>query len=703
MNRNIIWLVVLGFLAFLLFQGPAQDAAKKSEVIAPQAVTFDQVKTTIEKESATVDKVVFLKDLNGNVQQVKIVFKDATKAPLTAQLPGEAGSTRLLSAAEQAGVKTDAEKETLPPVTTSDRIWGLVGSILPMLLIFFVIFWLIGRMANAQNGAAKQIASSKAKRFEPEGGKKTFADVAGCDEAKQELMEVVNYLRNPGLLAYLGGRPPRGVLLVGGPGTGKTLLAKAVAGEANAAFFSISASQFVEMFVGVGAARVRDLFNQARENRPAIVFIDEIDAVGRQRGTGLGGGHDEREQTLNQLLVEMDGFTANDGIILMAATNRPDVLDPALIRPGRFDLQVLVDNPDKYGREQILKIHTKKKKLAAEVDLDIIATNTPGFSGAELEGLTDQAAIVAARRINDKVAELRKAGVAEKDINAQIAREITMSDMDEGIDRVQLGPAKEQSAKRMSRVDMENTSIHELGHAWVSQVLFERGMGGDPVTKITIVPRARALGYTQALPKGDRFNYTRENLKARIMMAMGGRAAQEIFLNTVDTGAQNDFEQATAWARRMVTDFGMSELGPISVGQGGSNPFLGKQVSQRAEPGPELTNLIDRAWVKIVNDCYAETVELLKKDADCIRKINAVLLEKETILGPEFKKLRDQSACAIACPDTTVATTGGSNPDLGSNLQVEAPEAIGTGLGADTAPKTDKVEGGDNTDGAPKA
>jgi cell division protease FtsH len=657
-KKGFIWFVALAFIALFLFQGKFDGSA---DAMKPQVATFDQVRKQVETDPKAIDKVTFLKDGNGTVQEVLLKFKETSKPSLKAQIPGDAGITRLLAAADTVGVPTDAKN--IEPSPWAPLI-SLAGWILPMVLIFFLFRFLMNSAANAQNGMRDKLASSNAKKFEAEKDKKTFKDVAGCDEAKQELQEVINYLRDPGLLAYLGGKPPKGVLLVGGPGTGKTLLAKAVAGEANAAFFSISASQFVEMFVGVGAARVRDLFNQARENKPAIVFIDELDAVGRQRGTGLGGGNDEREQTLNQLLVEMDGFRANDGIILMAATNRPDVLDPALTRPGRFDLQVLVDNPDKFGRHEILQIHTRNKKLGPDVNLDIIATNTPGFSGAELEGTANNAAIVAARRINDAVAELRKQKVPEAEIQKQVPRVITMADLDEGIDRVQMGPAKENAAKRMNPVDMENTAYHELGHAWVSQVMFEKGLGGDPVTKITIVPRARALGYTQALPRGDRFNYTNMNLKARIMMAMGGRAAQEIFLNTIDTGASNDFKQAKAWAYRMVTEFGMSDLGPISVGEGGPNPFLGRSMATNHETGPALQDKIDAAWVKLVNDCYKETMDLLKADAECIRKIADVLLAKETILGPEFEQLRNESNCAIKkCGDCSVDVDGADEGD----------------------------------------
>ncbi len=648
-KRSFIWFVVLAFLGMIVLQGAFSNPQTQAKVVEPTAVSFENVRITLEKESAAIAKLVFIKDTNGNVQQAQLHFKDEKRAPLLAQIPGEAGSLRLLAVAEKAGVETDAANQPVRQTSVLDGLIGMLGWILPMVIIFFVISFMM-RGASKGMDIRGQIASTNAKQLVADKDKKTFKDVAGCDEAKEELQDVINYLRNPGLLGYLGGKPPKGVLLIGSPGNGKTLLAKAVAGEAEAAFFSISASQFVEMFVGVGAARVRDLFNSARQNKPAIVFIDEIDAVGRQRGTGFGGGHDEREQTLNQLLVEMDGFAAHDGVVVMAATNRPDVLDPALIRPGRFDLQVLVDSPDKHGRHEILKIHTRTKKLAADVDLDVIAVNTPGFSGAELEGLTDQAAIVAARRIEAASQELAKEKLSQEEISKRVPVSITMADMDEGIDRVQLGPAKNKAAKRMSKIDLENTAFHEIGHALVSQIMYEKGLGGDPVTKITIVPRARALGYTQALPKGDRFNYTKDNLTARIMMAMGGRAAQEIFLNTIDTGASNDFKQAWGWAHRMVTEFGMSELGPISIGEGGPNPFLGRSMASNHDLGPALANAIDDQTRKLVNECLEKTKALLKANERCMRKVAEVLLAKETILGPEFEALRASADCSEEKP-----------------------------------------------------
>lgn len=646
-NRNsIFWIIGAFILMLLVFQGGNQpnpdDAA-----LQPQAVSFEEVKTAMRDNPDSISKVVLVKDKFGSVQEVKVVYKDEKTPALTAQVPGEAGNERLLTLSEEHKISVDSLVQEEKKPSAGEQILGVILGIIPFILIFFILMWAMGRFARSQMGGMGKIGQSGAKKFEPSLDKKTFDDIAGAEEAKREMRDVVRYLRNPGTLAHLGGKPPKGVLLVGEPGNGKTLLAKAVAGEADASFFSLSASEFVEMFVGVGASRVRDLFNTARANKPAIIFIDEIDAVGRQRGAGIGGGHDEREQTLNQLLVEMDGFVANDAIVLMAATNRPDVLDPALTRPGRFDLMVSVDSPDRHGREEILKIHVRNKKLADDVDLGVIAQNTPGFSGAQLEGVTDQAALVAARRIEDMVNELRNQNVPEDEINQRVVRSITMADMDEGIDRVQMGPAKEGAASRMSPEAMKNTAYHELGHAWVSQKLFELDQGGDPVTKITIVPRARALGYTQALPPGDRYNYTDKNLKARIMMAMGGRAAQEHFLGVIDTGASNDFEQATQMARQMVTRWGMSDVGPIHVGEGGPNPFLGRSMAMHHEAGPELANQIDAAWIKIVKDCYAETMKMLQEDEDCFHRICEVLLEKETILGPEFQQLRNKSACAV--------------------------------------------------------
>jgi cell division protease FtsH len=407
-------------------------------------------------------------------------------------------------------------------------------------------------------------------------------------------------------------------------------------------FFQVSGSSFVEMFVGVGASRVRDLFNTARPNQPCIIFIDEIDAVGRQRGTGLGGGNDEREQTLNQLLVEMDGFVENDSIVLMAATNRPDILDPALVRPGRFDMQVLVEAADTEGRIAILKVHTRKMKLGKDVDLRHVANATPGFSGAQLAGAANQAALVANRRITNERKKLVAEGKSAAEAAQLVPIEVTLNDFDEGVTRVQMGPA---SDKAMTPEDLKNTAYHELGHAYVSQVMCNEGKGGDPVTKITIVARARALGYTQALPKGDRYNYTKDGLMARIMMAMGGRVAQEEFLGVVDTGASNDFEQATNIAYRMVTEFGMSDLGPMHIGEAGSNPFLGRTMASGRQPSPQLLARVDEEVEKILKQAYADTVALIKRDRECFKHIADILLAQETILGPQWEQLFNELTC----------------------------------------------------------
>lgn len=643
---NLLYAVGIAVVAMMmmnLFVTPPEQPLK------PQDVSFQEVKTTMDESSDSIAKVIFVKDANGVVQEVRVEFKDEKQAPLKAQVPGEAGTERLLTLTDSNSLTVEAEKPREP--TGIELFFGAILGILPFVLILVLFFWIMGKMRGGMGGIGG-FGKAKTEKFEPSDDVKTFADVAGCEEAKQEAMDTIRFLRDPSALQELGGDPKKGVLLVGPPGNGKTLLAKAIAGEADAAFFPISASQFIEMFVGVGASRVRDLFNKARENRPAIIFVDEIDAIGRQRGTGMGGGHDEREQTLNQLLVEMDGFVANDAVVVIAATNRPDILDEALTRPGRFDLRIPVDAADKFGRHEILKIHCRSKKLAHDVDLEVIATNTPGFSGAQLKGVTDEGALVALRRIEKETAELRRQEVPEDEIRQQVVRAITMEDLDEGIDRVQMGPAKEGSARRMSDEDMKNTAYHELGHAWVAQKLNELGEGGDPVTKITIIPRARALGYTQALPEGDRFNYTDKQLRARIMMALGGRVAQEHFLNTVDTGAQNDFVQCTNMARRMVTEWGMSELGPIHVGENNSNPFLGRQMAMGHEVGPELSDEVDREWRKIIKECLERTLQLIKEDEACFHEIAQVLIEKETILGPEFCELRANSDCAIKpCPN----------------------------------------------------
>lgn len=611
----------------------------KTEKPTQVDVDFNTLLTQVQNEPRTISSLSFVKDESGNVQYVNVKYVDDRIAKV--ELAGQPGTQKLLDAAVSANVKNETK-----PAANEKGFFDVLLSMLPTLLFFGLILWFLSSMRNAANNQRQQV--TKIKEAEQSTQRVTFADVAGADEAKQELMEIVSYLRNPGRLKRLGGKAPSGVLLIGDPGNGKTLLAKAVAGEAGAEFHQISGSSFVELYVGVGAARVREFFDKGRKKRPAVMFIDEIDAVGRQRGTGIGGGNDEREQTLNQILVEMDGFNDNDGIIFMAATNRPDILDPALTRPGRFGLHVLVDSPDKHGRLGILKVHGRNKKLADGVSLDVIANNTPGFSGAQLAELMNESTRVADRRIEKEILELMESEkITRRDAEKRVAEVITIHDLDEAADRVQMGPAKEGRARRMSREDMLNTAVHELGHAWVSQDQFERGLGGDPVSKITIVPRARALGYTMALPNGDRYGYTEQNLRARIYMAMGGRAAQEVFLNTIDTGASNDFKQAWGIAHRMVTEFGMSHLGPISIGEGGGNPFLGRSMASSHQLSPELANEIDVEVKRIVNECLQEVKALLVRDKECFMKIVDVLMEKETILGFEFQQLRNETTCAV--------------------------------------------------------
>src|SRR5450631_23727 len=482
-------------------------------------------------------------------------------------------------------------------------------------LILLVGVWIFFmRQMQVGGGKAMSFGKSRAKLLTESSVKITFEDVAGIEEAKEELNEIISFLKDPKKFTKLGGRIPKGVLLMGPPGTGKTLLARAIAGEAKVQFFSISGSDFVEMFVGVGASRVRDLFEQAKKSAPCIVFIDEIDAVGRQRGAGLGGGHDEREQTLNQLLVEMDGFDQNTGVILIAATNRPDVLDPALLRPGRFDRQVVVDRADVRGRAAILAVHAKNKPLAKEISLDTLAKRTPGFSGADLENLLNEAALLAARR-NKSV--------------------IDMSDCDEAIDRVVAGP--ERKSLVMSQKEKENTAYHESGHAIVGAML----PNADPVHKVTIIPRGMALGITWSLPDEDRHSRTKAELLAQITMALSGRISEEIQFGDVTTGASNDFEKATELARRMVTQYGMSEsLGPIQYGRGSHQVFLGRDFGDERNYSEEVASKIDAEVRRIIDECYDNATKILKANWDKVERMVSSLLEHETVD-------REEVACII--------------------------------------------------------
>lgn len=478
----------------------------------------------------------------------------------------------------------------------------------PMLLLIGVWIFFMRQMQGG-GGKALSFGRSRAKMITEEDTRVTFEDVAGVEEAKEELSEVVEFLSNPKKFTRLGGRIPKGVLLVGPPGTGKTLLARAVAGEAGVPFFSISGSDFVEMFVGVGAARVRDLFIQGKKNAPCLIFIDEIDAVGRQRGAGLGGGHDEREQTLNQLLVEMDGFESNEGVILIAATNRPDVLDPALLRPGRFDRQVFVPNPDLNGRKKILEVHARRVPLADNVDLEVIARGTPGFSGADLENLVNEAALYAARKEKEQV---------------------EMSDFEQAKDKVLMG--KERRSMILTEEERKITAYHEAGHTLVAKLLPKT----DPVHKVSIVPRGRALGITMQLPTDDRHNYSKTYLENNLAVLMGGRVAEEIIFNEMTTGAGNDIERATKMARRMVCEWGMSEtLGPLALGENSQEVFLGRDIVHHKDYSEETARLIDAEIRKIVQQAYERAKKLLTENLDVLHNVSLALLERETLTGEE--------------------------------------------------------------------
>ncbi|MDM5237127.1 ATP-dependent zinc metalloprotease FtsH [Bacillus cereus] len=591
----LIFLVVIGIVSY--FNGSTQKTTP---------VSYDKFITKLEKGEV---RNVQLQPKNG-VFEVKGQFNTSsqgeqfvTYAPNTEEL-----QKKINDKAQGAEVKYQPAEETSAWVT-------FFTSIIPFVIIFILFFFLLNQ---AQGGGSRvmNFGKSKAKLYNDEKKKIRFRDVAGADEEKQELVEVVEFLKDPRKFAEVGARIPKGVLLVGPPGTGKTLLARAVAGEAGVPFFSISGSDFVEMFVGVGASRVRDLFENAKKNAPCIIFIDEIDAVGRQRGAGLGGGHDEREQTLNQLLVEMDGFGANEGIIIIAATNRPDILDPALLRPGRFDRQITVDRPDVNGREAVLKVHARNKPLDENVNLRAIATRTPGFSGADLENLLNEAALVAARQ--DK-------------------KKIDMSDIDEATDRVIAGPAKK--SRVISEKERNIVAFHEAGHTVIGVVLDE----ADIVHKVTIVPRGQAGGYAVMLPKEDRYFMTKPELLDKITGLLGGRVAEEIVFGEVSTGAHNDFQRATGIARRMVTEFGMSDkLGPMQFGSSqGGQVFLGRDFHSEQNYSDAIAHEIDVEMQTIMKDCYARAKQILTEKRDKLDIIAKTLLEVETLDAEQINHLYD--------------------------------------------------------------
>ena len=504
-------------------------------------------------------------------------------------------------------IEIKAELPPQPPWWTT-----ILSSLLPMLLIVGIWFMLM-QQSQGGGGRVMNFGKSRARRYDEDNIKITFKDVAGADEAKQELEEVVEFLKHPKKYNDLGAKIPKGVLLYGPPGTGKTLLAKAVAGEAGVPFFSISGSDFVEMFVGVGASRVRDLFEQAKKSAPCIVFIDEIDAVGRQRGAGLGGGHDEREQTLNQLLVEMDGFGANEGIIMIAATNRPDILDPALLRPGRFDRQIVVDRPDIKGRQEILKVHVKGKPISPEVELGVIARRTPGFTGADLSNLVNEAALLAARKNKNK---------------------IDMPEMEEAAERVIMGP--ERRSRVISDKEKRLTAYHEGGHTLVGMLLDNT----DPVHKVTIIPRGRAGGYTLSLPKEDRYYATRSEMLDELKVLLGGRVAEALVLKEISSGASNDLQRATSLARQMICEYGMSpELGPMTFGHRQDQVFLGRDIGRDKDYSEEVAAKIDKEIRKFIDEAYQKTESLLNENMDKLHLIADALIERETLEGEEIDQL----------------------------------------------------------------
>jgi len=586
--KNIIFWVAAGAIIILLWSLLQTPGMIKTEV------PFSQFLSDVEGKK--VAKVV----ITGS--QVKGEYRD--KAQFKTVLPSQFDD--LVKILRENGVEIDVKDINKGGWLSILFTWS------PILLI--ILFWFFFmRQMQAGGNKALSFGKSRAKLFSSGAQKKvTFKDVAGVEEAKEELKEIVGFLKEPQRFQKLGGRIPKGVLLVGAPGTGKTLLSRAVAGEADVPFFSISGSDFVEMFVGVGASRVRDLFENGKKHAPCLIFIDELDAVGRQRGAGLGGGHDEREQTLNQLLVEMDGFDSNEGIILIAATNRPDILDSALLRPGRFDRRIVVNMPDVKGREEILKVHTRKIPLDKDVDLKVLARSTPGFSGADLANLVNEAALNGARYAQQAV---------------------TMKDMEYAKDKVLMGV--ERKSMIISEEEKRSTAYHEAGHALVAALLPE----ADPIHKVTIIPRGMALGVTQQLPLDDRYTYSKDYLEAQLSVLLAGRVAETLFLNKTTTGAANDFEKATEIARRMVCQWGMSDLGPLTFGERDDLIFLGRELTAHKNFSEKTAEMIDEEVKKIVNRNYARSEKLLGGHRDQLQAIAAHLLEKEVMSSEEIKAI----------------------------------------------------------------
>ncbi len=589
-SRSLFLWVFIALVVMLIFTMVGQDAARKQ-----QELTFPQV-----IQHATQHQI---KEITVKGQDLYGTLENGT----TFRAIGPQDSDYLLDQLADNDIVPNYEKEPEGGMMT------VLTTALPLVLIF-ILFLLFMRQLQSGGGKAMSFGKSRAKMLSESTRKVTFDDVAGCDEAKEELNEIIQFLREPRKFTRLGGRIPKGVLLMGPPGTGKTLLARAVAGEAAVPFFSISGSDFVEMFVGVGASRVRDLFEQGKKQAPCIIFVDEIDAVGRHRGAGMGGGHDEREQTLNALLVEMDGFESNEGVILMAATNRPDVLDPALLRPGRFDRRVVVGNPDVQGRKGILDVHTRRIPTAGDVDLEVLAKGTPGFSGADLENLVNEAALVAARNELD---------------------EVDMSSFEHAKDKVSMGP--ERRSMVIPDKERRRTAFHEAGHAIVARIL--SAQGADPVHKVTIVPRGRALGLTQMLPTEDRFGLTYTQIKTQIAILMGGRVAERLIFHDISTGAQNDLERATKMATSAINLYGMSEvIGPRTLTSDGE-VFLGRDFGRANNYSEATGKLADEEIDRITREGESLATTILKQNDHILKRLAQILLEKETVEGDEFESV----------------------------------------------------------------
>jgi cell division protease FtsH len=626
-------LIVIVLLVYLASQTLLPGRSEQRKITYSDAIS--------EVKNGAVNEVLF----TPTRQQITLTLVNGDKARVN--YPTAESATQFQNLLEKNGIKFDSKG------VGSSTWWAIISTILPFALIF--LFWIF--LMNQMQGGGSKVMSfgkSRAKRMSPDSPKVTFKDVAGADEAVEELQEIKEFLENPKKFQALGARIPKGVLLYGPPGTGKTLLARAVAGEAGVPFFSISGSDFVEMFVGVGASRVRDLFEQAKQASPCIIFMDEIDAVGRHRGAGLGGGHDEREQTLNQLLVEMDGFEMKDNIILIAATNRPDILDPALLRPGRFDRQIVVDRPDRNGRRKILEVHSRGKPLAREIDLDTLAAGTPGFTGADLSNLINEAALLAAR--NGK-------------------KMIEQNELEEGIMRVIAGP--EKKARLLSEKERKITAYHEMGHALVGHYLEDT----NPVHKITIVSRGQALGLTISLPTEDRYLTTKSALMDELAMTLGGRAAEELVFHEITTGAANDLEKVTATSKQMIMRFGMSEkLGPRVLGRNHDLPFLGRDMGSEPDYSDEVAKEIDDEIRRVIEEAHDTAHRVLREHMDVLHQLAAILIERETIDKEQFERLLagESEESVFAEPEPTPAPE--TEPDKKPKLRPQPRPLPGTAM-----------------------